>query len=562
LCLPAVEIILEDSSNLQILFQKVFIFQLNAIAFNNILIKKTFIMKNICQKTSIQRVVMAFLLLFFTTFTIMAQVPWPKTDPNNIALYKPARQSSTFEAGHANRALDGNTSGDWWKRTVTHTNETENPWWEVDLLQEYDISAITIYNRTDGATDRLKDFTIKVTSESFNDNNDGVVFVDRQANFTNSKTINGNKRGQYIRIYLNQRGILSLAEVVVNGKAVKQVMPDSDDNLALGKPARQSGDFDFSTANRANDGDTDGQSNSGSISHTEGVNKAYWEVDLGKNYLIENVRIFNRTDCCQDRLNDFNIWVTNKPKDQNNRNMIPFAANEKKFTELSKNFSGKKIGRYVRVELNGNNFLNLAEVQVFGSEAGDAFIDRPSTAVLYQVAVFRNFSNEPSDVTSEITKSIEQGMDFSRKKSDTHNSYWDLSATAKVSAKFSVVDVETSVTAGGGGGTTNTTDNTNSSTLKEIDIDKTTVKQTVPPKSVRYEFRKFVLNQSAVVYTFGSEQYSWFRVDKDATAVGDITVFILPTDQDTTANMSDDNWVSSDKFNSFMAQWGAFKKPN
>lgn len=65
----------------------------------------------------------------------------------NVAFRKPTRQSSTGWGGLSRRAVDGNTNGNYVSGSVTHTNN-RNPWWEVDLQKDYDISKIVIYNRT------------------------------------------------------------------------------------------------------------------------------------------------------------------------------------------------------------------------------------------------------------------------------------------------------------------------------------------------------------------------------------------------------------------------------
>src|SRR3954452_15332870 len=51
----------------------------------------------------------------------------------NYALGKPATQSSTGWGGAASRAVDGNTDGNFFDNSVTHTLLEANAWWEVDL---------------------------------------------------------------------------------------------------------------------------------------------------------------------------------------------------------------------------------------------------------------------------------------------------------------------------------------------------------------------------------------------------------------------------------------------
>ncbi|WP_165073174.1 PVC-type heme-binding CxxCH protein [Paludisphaera rhizosphaerae] len=73
------------------------------------------------------------------------------SDGRNIALGCKASQKNTANDGVASRAVDGQTSGLYSMSSQTHTQEnTDSPWWEVDLGDEYPIEAIVIHNRRDG----------------------------------------------------------------------------------------------------------------------------------------------------------------------------------------------------------------------------------------------------------------------------------------------------------------------------------------------------------------------------------------------------------------------------
>lgn len=68
----------------------------------------------------------------------------------NVAREGSATQSSEAWGGVAARALDGNRSGAWGDGSQTHTSEGGgDPWWEVDLGQEFPIEGVTLWNRTD-----------------------------------------------------------------------------------------------------------------------------------------------------------------------------------------------------------------------------------------------------------------------------------------------------------------------------------------------------------------------------------------------------------------------------
>lgn len=68
----------------------------------------------------------------------------------NIAPSGEAKQSSTDYEGPAKHAIDGNTNGDYQAMSVTHTAQSKDPWWEVDLKGTQPIDRLTIWNRTDG----------------------------------------------------------------------------------------------------------------------------------------------------------------------------------------------------------------------------------------------------------------------------------------------------------------------------------------------------------------------------------------------------------------------------
>lgn len=80
----------------------------------------------------------------------------------NVAVKGQATQKSTYADAVAARAIDGTTAGEYAKGSVSHTSEnTEDPWWEVDLQSEQTIDRIVVWNRTE-AGDRLAGFRVAV----------------------------------------------------------------------------------------------------------------------------------------------------------------------------------------------------------------------------------------------------------------------------------------------------------------------------------------------------------------------------------------------------------------
>ncbi|VVH50443.1 ClpB protein [uncultured Gammaproteobacteria bacterium] len=139
-------------------------------------------------------------------------------------------------------------------------------------------------------------------------------------------------------------------------------------NLALGKPATQSSTYlhaVFAVAGYAVDGNTDGKFSNRSTSSTEHEQGAWWQVDLGGKKNIKQIIIYNRTDCCVNRLSNYQVSISNKADFSTHIYQQDFhvAPNPKKIIQLDA--SGKQ-GRYVRIQLLDNDYLSLAEVQVMG----------------------------------------------------------------------------------------------------------------------------------------------------------------------------------------------------
>eukprot|EP00058_Branchiostoma_floridae_P017595 XP_002603084.1 hypothetical protein BRAFLDRAFT_116966 [Branchiostoma floridae] len=128
--------------------------------------------------------------------------------------------------------------------------------------------------------------------------------------------------------------------------------PSRGVNLALGRPTAQLSTSHGGLARRAVDGNTDGDFHSGSCTHTNrpGNRHPWWRVDLGTAQAIGNVVVFNRQDCCSERLNNFqcggNHAVTGGQ------------------AEITVDCGGLS-GRYVGILLPSSQYLSLCEVQVY-----------------------------------------------------------------------------------------------------------------------------------------------------------------------------------------------------
>ena len=90
------------------------------------------------------------------------------TQPSNIALRKPTRQSSIHAFANHNQLPDsghGAVSGFLTGGFQFHTSNEDQPWWQVDLLGPHRINEIRIYNRLDDASWRASHIVCFVSSD-------------------------------------------------------------------------------------------------------------------------------------------------------------------------------------------------------------------------------------------------------------------------------------------------------------------------------------------------------------------------------------------------------------
>ena len=269
---------------------------------------------------------------------------------NNLALGKPARQSSNNFGTTGAEAVDGNTDGDSAHGSVSHTHPDNPAWWEVDLQTLSRVNEVRIYNRTDCCAERLSNFDVMLSTDGQNWQR---VLVPGPAGSPTKVPFDG-VPARYVRIQLRDITYLSLAEVEVMGTVI-------GNNLALGKPARQSSNNFGTTGAEAVDGNTDGDSAHGSVSHTHPDNPAWWEVDLQTLSRVNEVRIYNRTDCCAERLSNFDVMLSTDGQNWQ-RVLVPGPAGSP--TKVP--FDGVPA-RYVRIQLRDITYLSLAEVEVMGT---------------------------------------------------------------------------------------------------------------------------------------------------------------------------------------------------
>jgi len=243
----------------------------------------------------------------------------------------------------------------------------------VDVELAFDLSLVDAYNETSGSS--FAAFPLAAASLSEN-----RPVISRGAKATDALQIivNANMLEEDVTYLLPLRiksvsgGDVKLndGDASVKYYAIRGQLP----NIARGKNTSQSTTSSGGLSSRAVDGNVSGRWGDGSVTHTEGGQpEQWWEVDLGGlASRIKEVKIYNRTDCCGNRLSNYYVFVSD----------VPFAGTSVAESLAQPGVSGffrpeqagsptavpiGRTGRYVRVQLSqGTNPLAIAEVEVLG----------------------------------------------------------------------------------------------------------------------------------------------------------------------------------------------------
>ena len=144
-------------------------------------------------------------------------------------------------------------------------------------------------------------------------------------------------------------------------------------NIALGKTTSQKSTDFGGVASRAVDGDTNPVYNSGSISHTAENDNPWWLVNLDGAFRIQQVVIWNRLDCCSNRLSGATVRLlrslSTDGSDYSAEVTLSDMTDEQQFTWDTVTGTNEGIvGLYIFLPFNGT-YLSLAEVEVFAKDS-------------------------------------------------------------------------------------------------------------------------------------------------------------------------------------------------
>ena len=301
----------------------------------------------------------------------------------NIALNRETEQNCDNYIYKSSRAVDGDIE------SFSHTSRcSNNDWWKVQLDEGSVINKIVILNRIDCCRERLDDANVEILDE-----NGDVISVQNVGKTSQNGEIvlfYDGIEGSAVRVALTKRDYLTLAEVRVYGHTPETRGPthtptvspaptttafgtlSNTINLAEGGVATQSSTCYRGAADRAIDGHTNGNFSGYpySVTHTC-YEKVYdgeggfpwWIVYLPReDDIIEKITVWNRMDCCSDRLENSLVQI------------IDAEGKVKEEREIGKSFNVEKfefefdsvVGAAVRVMMTNEGELNIAEVVVDG----------------------------------------------------------------------------------------------------------------------------------------------------------------------------------------------------
>ncbi|CAC5403963.1 unnamed protein product [Mytilus coruscus] len=150
----------------------------------------------------------------------------------------------------------------------------------------------------------------------------------------------------------------------------------TDANIALKKPTKLSSIFEQYNSSYALDGDRSDRSNGDFIcAHSDSLDnqQSWWAVDLLNVYVINDIDMFGRTDCCTDFLTNFDIEVILPTCTCNHWNNLEegdtinchYQATESQRITVTCPPNTKR--RYVRIKRRDTAYLVICEVEVYGS---------------------------------------------------------------------------------------------------------------------------------------------------------------------------------------------------
>lgn len=135
-------------------------------------------------------------------------------------------------------------------------------------------------------------------------------------------------------------------------------------------------------ANRACDANVDGNYANASVTVTNIESNPYWEADLGHIRDVAEIRLWGRTDCCEDALDEAFVLLSDSPFQSTSLSVLSqpgvSAYRIQQPPDPDYTIRTNRTAQYIRIQKAGETALHIAEVEIIaglGNEAGAPPID-------------------------------------------------------------------------------------------------------------------------------------------------------------------------------------------
>ncbi|ROL29804.1 Fucolectin-4 [Anabarilius grahami] len=139
---------------------------------------------------------------------------------DNVKLNGNSDQSSIFQYWNAERAVDGKKLAQGAASICTQTKEEKNPWWRLDLLDIYYVSAVTITNRIDSSPELINGAEIRIGNslDSDGNKNPSCAVIQSIPGVVSYNYSFPQMEGRFVNVIIpGDKKILTLCEVEVYG---------------------------------------------------------------------------------------------------------------------------------------------------------------------------------------------------------------------------------------------------------------------------------------------------------------------------------------------------------